>query len=316
MSEIFETARQAVDLSAVAGQYTTLNRSKNGPCPICGGRDRFYIHKGGQRWGCRGCTPSGGDVIDLVCRVEKVAPIEAVRRLLGQSIPITTPRTNQPPKAREMAWSARLWQESARKAIEAGRSALRPLSTAADYLSFRDIETATADAFSIGAATKQGRPAILLPWLDSQRRCTALKYRFVDEQARVDKHKRFTQKVDSESIIFGAHLVTGSSDTLVVVEGEFNCLTIWQASRSRGWHVLSLGSDRGSKGLAFLPRLMERNSYTRVVTWFDIGERARSVAAVLPGAIPMQSPRGLDANDILVRYGASALLGIIDAIKK
>ena len=33
-----------------------------GPCPLCGGRDRFYVHDG--RAFCRQCKPKGGDLID------------------------------------------------------------------------------------------------------------------------------------------------------------------------------------------------------------------------------------------------------------
>jgi phage/plasmid primase-like uncharacterized protein len=35
----------------------------HGPCPRCGGEDRFYVRTKEQKFFCRQCTPSGGDVI-------------------------------------------------------------------------------------------------------------------------------------------------------------------------------------------------------------------------------------------------------------
>jgi phage/plasmid primase-like uncharacterized protein len=38
---------------------------REGPCPICGGDDRFSINTKEHVWNCRGCE-KGGDVIALV----------------------------------------------------------------------------------------------------------------------------------------------------------------------------------------------------------------------------------------------------------
>ena len=37
-----------------------------GPCPKCGGVDRFVVK--GERWWCRQCEPRGGDAIDYLRR--------------------------------------------------------------------------------------------------------------------------------------------------------------------------------------------------------------------------------------------------------
>jgi hypothetical protein len=41
-----------------------------GPCPVCGGADRFSINIRRQLWNCRGCQ-TGGDVIDLVRHIDR-----------------------------------------------------------------------------------------------------------------------------------------------------------------------------------------------------------------------------------------------------
>jgi phage/plasmid primase-like uncharacterized protein len=37
-----------------------------GPCPICGGTDRFAVHPQKRAFNCRGCGASGSGAIDLV----------------------------------------------------------------------------------------------------------------------------------------------------------------------------------------------------------------------------------------------------------
>lgn len=38
-----------------------------GPCPWCGGDDRFVVFQDSGRFLCRGCRPNGGDIIDFHC---------------------------------------------------------------------------------------------------------------------------------------------------------------------------------------------------------------------------------------------------------
>jgi Toprim domain-containing protein/CHC2-type zinc finger protein len=53
-----------------------------GPCPVCGGRDRFSINIKKQIWNCRGCA-RGGDVVDLVQHLDGVDFKSAVATLGG-----------------------------------------------------------------------------------------------------------------------------------------------------------------------------------------------------------------------------------------
>jgi hypothetical protein len=77
---------RAVSLAnELARRSITLRREGQelvGPCPRCGGSDRFSIHLAKQLWRCRRC-PAGGDVIDLVCHLDGVGFAEAVARLTG-----------------------------------------------------------------------------------------------------------------------------------------------------------------------------------------------------------------------------------------
>lgn len=56
---------------------------REGPCPKCGGRDRFSINTEKQVWNCRGCD-KGGDVIGLVQHLDGCSFAEAVEKLAGK----------------------------------------------------------------------------------------------------------------------------------------------------------------------------------------------------------------------------------------
>ena len=107
-----------IDLSAVKaashGQWPTIwealgvcnlpTSGKHGPCPGCGGRDRFRLIQNGTddgRWICgQGGAPTGGDGFALLCHVHGWQPIEAFKAVAGH-LGIT-----DSPEARKKAWEA------------------------------------------------------------------------------------------------------------------------------------------------------------------------------------------------------------------
>jgi hypothetical protein len=70
----------------IAGRGHRLRRSGGeliGPCPLCGGVDRFGINLRKHVFNCRGCG-KGGDVIELVRHLDGCGFNEAVERLTGE----------------------------------------------------------------------------------------------------------------------------------------------------------------------------------------------------------------------------------------
>jgi hypothetical protein len=55
-----------------------------GPCPVCGGTDRFGINTRKQSWNCRGCQ-LGGDVIALAMHLDGTPFAVAVETLTGDN---------------------------------------------------------------------------------------------------------------------------------------------------------------------------------------------------------------------------------------
>jgi hypothetical protein len=55
---------------------------RRGPCPVCGGTDRFSINTTKQVFNCRGCQ-RGGSVIDLVMTLDGISFENACETLAG-----------------------------------------------------------------------------------------------------------------------------------------------------------------------------------------------------------------------------------------
>jgi DNA primase len=87
-AHLVEIAR-AADILAVAQRYAALKRVATnewaGPCPVCGGRDRFSVNMRKRLFNCRG-GGGKGDVIALVMHVDGCSFSEAVERLAGRPI--------------------------------------------------------------------------------------------------------------------------------------------------------------------------------------------------------------------------------------
>jgi putative DNA primase/helicase len=61
-------------------------KDRCGPCPVCGGTDRFAINIAKQVFNCRGCE-ARGDVIDLVRWLDRCGVSEACETLTGRGRP-------------------------------------------------------------------------------------------------------------------------------------------------------------------------------------------------------------------------------------
>jgi hypothetical protein len=86
-----ECARRGIHLrSAVRGAV-----DRCGPCPVCGGTDRFSIHIHKQIFNCRGCRIAG-DVIKLVQHLDNCTFVSAVETLIGDDVRLqATPPANK-----------------------------------------------------------------------------------------------------------------------------------------------------------------------------------------------------------------------------
>jgi hypothetical protein len=95
-----------------------------GPCPRCGGVDRFAILPAKNLWNCRGCGTGGGP-IDLEWHLSGGTFVDAVRILIGRDAgtPNRRPPTPEEIKAREA-------REAERRQVEAEEQARNASSVA------------------------------------------------------------------------------------------------------------------------------------------------------------------------------------------
>lgn len=315
-----------MSMAAVAERYTNLKRvgrELHGPCPFCGGDDRFMVFSDNQKCYCRGCE-FRGDCFDLVAKKEGITTVEAFERLTGQQIPKRAPLGDAPP-----CWQEQAWQDEAKEKVATGiRSfvGVEGVSAGWRYLHGRGINPETMAAFEIGFTLRHWdgrdnpkRPAILIPWRLSNGLICSLKYRFVDDLAQTDKGRRFNQQRGSVPFLFGSNLCKGS-DLLVCIEGEVNAMSVYQ-SKPETVDVLSFGSDSAGshkdseKGIRAAYQFAKERGYRRVLIWCDSEEKAQRAGTIFADLKPaaMQSPKGKDANDILKAHGEEFLWQLIDS---
>ena len=190
------------ELAAVAGITLNLKLAATGekgpelqgPCPRCGGDDRFHVwpeqypDRGGSFW-CRGCG-AGGDGIQFLRDFGKLSFKEAcaavgktldgnyrkdICRQPWRSTPIPppAPATNPEMKPRECTEPETLWQVQAAKYIDQGcKSLLENPVALAKLKKERGITKATAERFNLGLLLP--RPGDRLPCRFSSRKLWGL----------------------------------------------------------------------------------------------------------------------------------------------
>jgi putative DNA primase/helicase len=97
-ADVIERAKDVrlEDIAAARGlKLKASGVERLGPCPLCGGTDRFAINTKKQVWHCRGCV-KGGDGIKLVQHLDGLRFPQAVEHLAG----IRSTDSEPPPRAR------------------------------------------------------------------------------------------------------------------------------------------------------------------------------------------------------------------------
>jgi hypothetical protein len=311
-----ERLKSRVDLRELAGRLVELRAvtatEAAGPCPKCGGDDRFHVKD--DTYFCRQCYPLGNgkphDAIEFVTWAGLAPDFLSAVAYLGGGVPVALGPVRKPEAKPAVAhWQDADWQTAARASIA---EAQRVLETAAGdpgrvYLSGRGLTPATWQAWGLGydpakydPATARKRPAVVIPW--QRDKVTAVKYRFLDSTGRKD---RFTQKGGGQQIAFGLNLAGQHFGELWILEGELNAISLWQALRAAGavnFDVVSIGSDSKAGD----PETVIRSwaaKYAEVIVWADDPDKTAALMRALPGARGLRSPviggAKLDANELL-----------------
>lgn len=272
---------------------------------------------------CRQCHPERGDVIEFFRWKDGFTFRAACEYLSNGEIGSSAKRLE--PERKEKKQSPQ-WRNHAKGLVEVAHKRLIDSSDAVsgrDYLSKRGLHSSTWNAFKLGfvptasrpgTGGKQKAPAISIPWVVGGQ-VVAIRYRFLETHTYIDEDgvERTAKQTalpgsDFSGKLFGGHALTHgfeSKKTIVLCEGEINCMSIWQESQSTFLETLSFGSENTVITPVIKQKIMQ---YAHHLTWLDRRELVQARMIFLPGAYGIQSPDGMDANDLLQRGQLSAFL--------
>ena len=162
-----DRVKRDADLLAIIGHDTQLTHAAStnggewkGPCPFCGGDDRFTVQpyaKPYPLWWCRQCSRAWDTVIGYIAKRDNLDPskhddlVEISRRAVGDVPTTTSPRPAPPPKPAYQP-PAVDWQAAANQVITECESSLwQPkYIKVLDYLRGRGLQDNTIKCFRLG----------------------------------------------------------------------------------------------------------------------------------------------------------------------
>ena len=301
--------------------HKETSRESSGPCPKCGGADRFHCTD--EWFMCRQCHEKRGDLIEFVQWKNSITFIDAIRMLDGNLIGSLSVNDKLAPVYKPIP-KPNDWDEAkqltkvigAHKALMASNS--ENAKQCSEYLLGRGIAEDTQRVFKLGYRTATlpstwddnkkvlsypKQAAITLPWFDRDGTLPAVKYRFIESHDYTDiggklRNENKTSRGNFFGRLFGWQAVKGPdrNQVLIITEGEMNALSLWQAGEGMV-DVLSTGTESMMKTLP--DDVIEyAQQYPYRIVWADKGEIADETARRI-GAASMRSPGGQDANDLL-----------------
>jgi DNA primase len=299
--------RESHDLLQMCTRLTPLRRvaSTNGgewagPCPVCGGTDRFRVQPDRNRWACRQCCPQWSDVIELVCWSQNVGFLEACRRLDGTVTDTVAPP--KPPAQSFLSAPCHQWQARAEAFTRYAADQLWNTPEALAYLRNRGFSDATIEKAQLGynptdvydSPRRWGVVCADKVWLSKG--WTIPRPGWYIKIRRTGEPKYVTVKGSRTGGVLYRAAVSGHDD-VVIVEGELSALSLAQVA-GHLCDVVSLGSAVGKPSEQATGELM---AYQRRWSLYDNDEAGSMGASSLPQTTPLDWPWGeMDANDALV----------------
>lgn len=280
----FASIKQAAPLMKVLEQYRIgglRRRGKDqwrGRCPLHGGegQDAFHVNAARQLFHCFSCG-AGGTVLDLVAAMEHGGVREAAQKLAvwwslpardsgGPSAscrPPTVTEKNQGPRPLEF----RL------RGVDGGHA----------YLTARGIAKQTAAEFGIGFYARPGLLSrrLVIPVHDEGGQLVAYCGRSLDG---TEPRYKFPAGFAKSQVLFNLHrAAAGGEETVIVVEGFFDCLRVHQA----GFRpvVALMGS-----ALYDRQRWLLRERFRRIILMLDGDQAGRRASAMIAARLASCGP--------------------------
>ncbi|MGH1410980.1 MAG: DUF927 domain-containing protein [Aeromonas sp.] len=296
------------ELLAAVG-IDTPYRGKHGPCPACGGKDRFRLDDKAGRgtWFCNLC--GAGDGLDLVCRVLSTTP-KAAAELLAPLVGVSAAGVDP------AEWE-RIYQQQQAKAEQAERQrALQRRRAASRAAAIAGDVTTGASPYLVGKGIEQPQTAIsrtLIREGGENFPAGSLVVALTDEGGalvnvqliRADGTKRYLaagQKV-------GAYHRIGGGALVAVVEGYATGLSVHLAIRATVYCAMDAGNL-----LAIAQIARRQHPEARLLLCGDNDEgtkgnpgkaKAEHAAAAVGGLVALPPEFSGDWNDYHQAHGLS-----------
>jgi DNA primase len=278
----FDTLKQTVSMQQVLEHYGIQLRrsgdSLSGPCPLHHGHNpsQFRASLSKNCFICYSCQ-AGGSIIDFVSRKEGIG-IRDAGLLIQDWFNVPPPRTNGPPNAHSPD------HEPNGHGVSHdcfGNPPLRftlQLDSKHPYLASRGLTPETIQTFGLGYCTHGSLAGwIAIPIHNTAGQLIAYAGRFPGEPTENNPKYKLPKGFRKSLELFNLHRLAPRPVTspLVVVEGFFGCMKLWQAGLR---HVVSLmGSMLSVTQEELILKTVGPEGH--VILWFDSDEAGRKGCA-------------------------------------
>lgn len=298
-----KAAKEQIDFLEIVNYDTRVDyvaRTKggeyHGPCPICGGEDRFFVQPEKKYFKCRSCGING-DVITYLKEVRGMSFREASEYIgvdtfgRGRTLTASRPVVNAVP-------APPIWADDVLKlAIDFCSELWGPLGkTALQWLHDRKLNDETIQEFLIGWNWKgKGYSNLWFPrgWTIPSVAVDGLFYglKFRKEQG----DPKYPQVRGSQPCLMGR--LTGKS-ALLITEGEFDMMLAWQKCKD----IVDVAT-LGSADYDPMPWALHLLGYKQILVCYDLdepGEKGRVKWSRIPSVKHIRLPMvpGDDTKDI------------------
>lgn len=282
----FASIKQAVPLMRVLERYRIGGLRRGGKdqwrgrCPLHGGegRDAFHVNAARQLFHCFSCG-AGGTVLDLVAALEHCGVREAAQKLaVWWSLPALD-------SGGPSAWCRPPTVTEKSKGGRPLSFRLSGVDGGHPYLAARGISTRTAAEFGVGFYAGPGLLSrrVVIPIHDEGGQLVAYCGRSLEG---AEPRYKFPPGFAKSQVLFNLHrAAAGGEETVIVVEGFFDCLKVYQAG------FRSVAALMGSV-LYERQRWLLRERFRQIILMLDgdqAGRRASAmIAARLAGGCPVR----------------------------
>lgn len=280
---------QVLERYGLAESFKRSGDSLSGPCPLHDGQNRtqFRVSVSKNCWHCFGRCNDGGNVLDFVARKESVSLREAALMLCDWfQLPTSEKPADKEPRESSASKATPPPKAPTAKASEATTDddepnkplgfALQHLDIAHSYFAERALTEEAIAEFGLGYCQKGSMTGrVVIPIHNAEAQLVAYAGRFPGTPPDEDTPKyKLPPGFRKAQEVFNLHRAAREpQDTpLIVVEGFFDCIRLWQHGIRRV--VALMGSTLSPIQAAHIQKIVTPDS--RIVVMFDEDEAGRA----------------------------------------